>query len=309
MYHLTANIEIGQYVFTYCHKVLIESSWQQLTDVCTIELPRQLQFEGKSLKELIQPNMPVLVQLGYDGYLNTEFEGVVSRISPDLPFVVHCQDNMKALKENNVVFASANISLAGLLSAVLPANVVFEADNIQLGAFRVDNASAAKVLDVLKREYGIYSYFREGVLNVGLPPLNQHSVEFGFQNNIVRNNLEYRLEDDVKFKVRCVSMKPDGTKIEVSEGDADGQQRTFHFYDMEEAALKDICQSRLENLKYEGYQGSFQTFGVPFIQHGDVAVMNDLDFPERAGAYRIDKVTTEFGVNGFKRDIQIGIKI
>ena len=309
MHHLNCSIQIGGYLFEYCHRVLIESSWRNLTDLCRIELPRKLNFEGKSLKDLIKPNLRVLVQLGYDGVLNTEFEGFVTRISPDVPLTVYCEDNMKGLKENNVVFSAANVTLAGLMGATLPLDVEFEADSIKLGAFRVDNESSAKILKRLKNDYGVYSFFRDGVLQVGLPPIVQDIARFSFQKNIIRHTLKYREEDARRFRVKCISMLPDGTKIEVEKGDDSGELRTFHYYDMEESALVEICNSRLETLKYEGYEGGFTTFGVPFVRHAGIADISDNNFTERAGRYRIDGIKVDFGVNGFKRTIDLGVKV
>jgi len=309
MYHLNCSIRIGDYLFAYCRRVLIESSWRKLTDICTIELPRKLKFEGESLKDLIQPNMTVVVKLGYDGVLNTEFEGVVTRIRPDMPFVVHCQDSMKGLKENNVVFVSSGVSLEELMEATLPNSVAFEADDIRLGAFRVDNESSAKVLNRLKNDYGIFSYFRGGVLQVGLPPIGQKNAAFSFQNNVIRHTLEYRVKGARRFKVRCVGMRASGVKVEVERGDIGGELRTFHYYDMDESDLIAICESQLKVLKYDGYEGRFTTFGIPFVRHADIAKMTDQDFPERSGSYRIDGVKIDFGVNGFKRDIQLGVKV
>lgn len=307
MYHLNCVLRIGDYVIDSCHNVEIMSSWQKLTDTCVIELPRQLQFEGKNVKELIKVGMAVSVKLGY-GELKKEFSGVICSVSPKIPFIIRCEDGMKSLKGNNAAFAGRNVMLAALLSKILPSGVVFSADNIRLGAFRV-NGTAAKALGLLRQSHGIYSFFRDGVLMVGFPPSGQKSVKYSFQDNIISHGLEYRIESDRRFRVRCVSVQASGERLVIERGDDDGELRTFHYYEMEKEALIKVCESKLVEGRYEGYRGYFTTFGVPFVSHGDIAVIEDSVFPERSGSYRIDGIETVFGYNGFRRRIRIGIKL
>ena len=54
---------------------------------------------------------------------------------------------------------------------------------------------------------------------------------------------------------------PNNKKIRVEVGDADGEHRTLHTYNKQEAELKAWAQQEIKRLKRDGLTGSFKTFG------------------------------------------------
>jgi hypothetical protein len=68
--------------------------------------------------------------------------------------------------------------------------------------------------------------------------------------------------------------------------------------------MQQIAQSQTE-----GYQGTFKTFGNPYVIHSIKINIEDPDHSERDGHYYIDQVVHEFGSDtGYKMEISIGGK-
>jgi hypothetical protein len=303
---LNCHITIGNFEFDYVNQVEIKSSWQNMSDTAMITLPRKLKLKDKSIKDLIKKGDKVSIQLGYNGEFNHEFSGFVSRIEPNVPVVIHCEDQMWKLKQTTFNKSYTSVTLKQLLKDIAPDYSIHAAD-VDLGPFSIKNVSATIVLQKLKETYGLVSYFRGHELNSGIAyPLNPKQVKYDFQKNIIDNNLEYLTKEDSKIKVTAVSQLGGNKKIEVHLGDADGEHRTLHYYKLTKEELTKRAQSEIGKLKVDGYKGNIVTFGRPYCQHGYVAVFTDNEYPEHAGKYFIDSVETRFGVDGFRRIIKIG---
>lgn len=307
MYVLTCKVEVGNYIFNYVNELNINSSWQTLTDTAIVKLPRNLSFRNKSLKDLIKVGDAISITLGYNAVQNIEFRGFVARIEPNIPFVLYCEDAMWQLKQTNITKSFKSVNLHDIINLFY--NKKKQVDNIELGTFRINGVSPAKVLDVLKRDYGIVSYFRDGVFYSGLAyQSTRRTHRYHFQKNIIDSSLNYRTKDDVRIKLKAISLRPDNSKIEYETGDVGGELRTLHFYDIDAKTLQQLAKEKFDLLKYDGYDGSFKAFGLPYVVHGDVVDIQDNEFSERAGLYFVDSIAVEFGINGFRRIVKLGKK-
>lgn len=322
-YRLDCEIVIGRFVFRAVHKVMIESTWKSIVDTCEIALPNLKGMIAKTserveLERVIKTGDRVQVKIGYNGKLNTEFVGYVQEISPKTPFVIRCEDEAYQLKRGNAISRVFNGSLKTLLREVFKG--VALADNlpdITLSNFVIDKATPFQVLEKLK-ELGLVSYYQDSKLFIGLPftdvaPSGTGGiVKYDLAQNLVMNGIDlvYRKKEDVKLKAKATSILANNQKIEIEVGDKEGEERSLFFRNIsDKAVLKTMAESALQKLKYEGYKGSFETFGIPYIQHSWVAELNDAKYPERSGRYLVNEVKTEFGVSGFRREIELGIKI
>ena len=210
-------------------------------------------------------------------------------------------------------YSEEKVSLKDLMKYVLGSSVNYKLliDVPNLGSFKLSNVTAAKVLDTLKRDFGIYSNFVDGVLNIGLAEnaTDTNTEEFRFEETIIDDNaLEYYRIDDVRLKVKAISMKLNNTKTEVEVGDEDGEIKTFHAFDLSESELKQFANIKLNTFKYEGYRGSFETFGEPYVRTGDNAKLTSKKFPEKNGTYIIKNITRRFGMAGYRQIIELGLK-
>lgn len=305
-------------VFDFVNQVEIETSYENLTDTAKITIPRKLNFDGKPIAvgvdSIFKRGDTVKIELGYFPDLRTVFEGYVSKVNPKTPIVLECEDKMFILKTTIISkYSKTSVTLKNLLTDIIGDVVEFRTLlDVELGSFKVSNASVAKVLDTLKSDYGFYSYFVNGVLNVGLAAdsSDTQTIEYKFEENIIDDSsLEYQRSEDMRLKVKAVSINSsDNSKIEVEVGDEDGALKTFYTQNATLEGLRQFANLKLTEWKYEGFSGSFTTFGEPYIRHGDTAKLISDKFPEKNGLYEVVSVKRIFGMDGYKQDIELGIK-
>lgn len=315
MLRLSSDIHIGQYQFSAVVGVEVESSWDMFTDVCRITIPRKINWRDKPIavgeSALLRRGDTVKVSLGYDDNNTEIFQGYLHEIEAGIPTTIHCQDEMWNLKQQVVTESWENVSLDTLLSSILPSSVPYQALGVSLGPFRITNATVVQVLDELKKEYFLKSWFRNGTLYVGfayLPEL-QNEYVVRFNRNVVDNNLEYQRKADIRIRLKMISVQPDNSRIEYEAGDAGGELRTMYYYDKTLEDLKALADSEIERLRYDGYKGDMTIFGQPTFRHGDVVDLRDEIYPERDGRYLIKKVTYIYGVGGFRQKLELDSKI
>lgn len=327
MFLTGSYITIGEYEFPYCCEVEIVSDIDSLTDTCRITLPRMHSMGDKTKvfdltkialgdDPILKRKDPVTVKFGYDGKLTPVFIGFVKNIKPGTPVTIECEDYMMLLKEQPVTKAfSSGTTLKQLLDAVLPSGIKYVAIDVTIGDWRISKLSAARILEELKSKMGLFFYFRlikEG--NAVTPVLyagwafnvdNRIEDEFEFGRNIIdASNLVYKRKEDIRLKLKVISISADNKKTEYEIGDEDGEVRTVHYYKLDTATMKARAEKDLERFKYTGYQGSFETFGEPSVRPCDIAnITGDKYHP--SGKYLIKKVTKRCGVSaGIKQTIE-----
>jgi hypothetical protein len=125
------------------------------------------------------------------------------------------------------------------------------------------------------------------------------------------NYLQYQRAEDVIVKVKVTSMLPNNTTLTAEAGDEDGEQRTYHYYNVtSQADLQKIADQRVSDQKYTGFSGWFETFGQPYLKHGDRCKIISKKLPERNGTYLIRSVRRKFGVNvGYRQMFELGEKV
>ncbi len=304
------NISIGNYIFDFVHSGEVQSSWKTLTDTAVLKFPANLKINKNELSSQIKKGDRVIIKTGYEGRLNTIFTGYVTGVKPTVPVAIMCEDEMWKLKQFTITDSSKKQQLVTLLSKHFGAYEI-DALDVKLGDYLIENVSGAKLLDGLRKDFGLYAFFRNGVLVVGKPyeGSNAKEVRFRFGDNIAKNDLEYKHQDDVKIKVKAISNNSDGTKTEVELGDTEGESRTLNFYNVAEAELKNVAEREMLRYNFDGWRGRFTAFGEPFVQHGDVAILEDIEDSDKTGGYYVDAVNYTFGVDGNRQVIDPAMKI
>lgn len=313
MFRVDVNIKIGVLNIDFVVDGEIKSSWKNLTDTAKIVLPRNIKkFKGTELiQDLIAKGDEVEIKLGYDGVLKTEFVGFVTEVEVGIPLVIHCEDYMWKMKQSTISHSWKSATLDDIVYLITPNDIEYECLDFSIGAFRIDKASPAQVLEYLKSHYGMKPFFRGKKLYVGFAyPLDQYAVvKYDFQRNAKEagKKLKYTRKSDVKLKVKGISYKADGTKLEYETGDADGAERTLSYYNCTLESLKENVHRDFDKLLYEGFRGDFKAFARPYVQHGDIASIVDDQVPDHVGAYFVDSVKIEFGPkSGIERTIELG---
>jgi hypothetical protein len=257
---------------------------------------------------------------GYAPNLKLLFSGYISKVDNNVPMVLKCEDEMWVLKQT--VIKNKNYpekednppyTLKKLLQKILPPNIKFEPLDCEVAPIRINEASCGKVLQVLRNDYGLYSYFIDGTLYVGLPFQKNLATEqyFLFERQMITDGMElqYLKKEDVKIQIKGVLMSKDNKQKEYIYGDVDGDIRTIFQYGGTKEALDTKAKSFLEQANYTGYYGSFLTFLEPAVVPGDYAIIDSYMYPERKGTYLIKSVETSFGVDGGRQKIELERKI
>jgi len=256
---------------------------------------------------------------------------------------------LKQIQAPNKTFKTSQYTLETMLQELLkdtPYTVKTQLNGLPLvtkfGDFTTQNETIAMVLERLQKDFRFESFFVGTELRCGYivyyPDTRKNHV-FKFQHNIISDDLIYKRKDDVKIgveihthqQVKGASRNKDGTFktkkqkvdlfgyydnnelkiIPVNEKPTafDGEIRTINMMQMPYAQIKDYIAKQLNRLSYEGWRGTFTTFGLPRVNHGDIVQLIDDVIPERNGRYMVKGVNTSFGMNGFRQDVSLDIKV
>lgn len=278
-------------------------------------LPRNLKYQNTPLYNGVNPLVrrgdKVKIEAGYYPKIKTLFNGYISKVSNDVPVEIKCEDEMFLLKQTispNLSYKS--VTLKKLLSDVIGQLVPYQSIEADLGMVRIKESSIGNVLKVLRDNYGLFSFFRNGTLYVGLAyyPNDAVTQTILFERQVIEHDLEYLKQDDVKVKVKGVLIT-ETSKQEIEVGDADGDLRTVFQYGGTLAELRRLCNVTLEQANYTGYYGSFTTFLEPNVRQGDYIRLASYKMPERDGVYLVKGVEKSFGVNGGRQIITLERKV
>jgi hypothetical protein len=144
---------------------------------------------------------------------------------------------------------------------------------------------------------------------------------FGFETNIISDNLEYQITTQADVVLQGISNKLDNTKITryayydaegniiLSDDAGQGEQRTFNYVELSSADLDAKLTEMLPNMIYDGYKGTFTTFLEDKVTPLDKVNLKNLKFPEREGKYMVKKVETTSGLDGGRQIIEIDTKL
>jgi len=317
VFKLTSNITItdptgtNYLQFPFVAEVKIKKSRRTLTNTAKITLPRNIMVLNGDINTIIQRGAAVVIQLGYDGNLVTRFTGFVSNVNAQIPLTIDCQDSMWTLKQNSFTNTwPAGTPVSAIISYIYKGLAVVA--DLTIGGYVVVKQSTAQILDDLKR-FGLQCYFSTDVFDnntlyvdfAGAVHSSGQDVEYNFYQNIIENKLDYKLATDARIQVVATSKLANGQKIEIAVGDAGGEIHTLHYSNLTIDQLRLIATAEINKLKYTGYKGSFTTFGVPIIEPGDTAVLNDPLYPEHNGSYLTESVEITFGTGGYRHEPEL----
>lgn len=325
MFVLKCNIQIGDYNFTQVNDVRIKKSVDLLSDTATIKLPISavLQnenegFERRNLETVIKAGDPVSITLAYEDELEVnEFNGFVAFIKPNNPLLVlECEDAVYKIRKKRINKNFGKTTLSEVLNYIVKDTDVSLADKlpkVNFDKFLLKDVNGAVALQKLKDEYGLNIFIDDnGKLYAGLRQVvgTGDRVYYDLHQNIIKHNLTYRFEEDIRLRVKVIGIQKDNTKISVIVGDQDGEQRTIYRYNIsDKAKLQEIGEAELNDLKYTGYNGTITSFFTPYSTRGMTAVLRDAIFPDRKGAYFVNTVIITFGVNGARRIVELSNKV
>jgi len=321
---LESNIKIGNIRFDSVNEVTIKRTIFAIGDTATIKLPLSAYMRNATTQQLekvrtsdkFKVGDKVEISLGYNGLLNIEFIGYVRRLNLKMPLEIECEDYTWPLRTVNIKQSWKSATLKQILEYI-GTQAGFElldgTVDVTITNFLVNNQTALWALQKIKDTYGLTLYFtQDGKLYAGLAyTRSSGEVKLTTGRNVIKSDdLKWVNADDVKLKIKAVSMERNGSRIEAELGDEDGEIRTLYFYDVHNRAqLEKLAEAEIGKYKYTGYRGSVNCFLWPYAEPTMTAILSDVQFPERSGSYFVESTEVKYGLSGARRKITLGIKL
>ena len=327
MFKMSYNIEIGSYRLKHVESVKITRSVENLMDTATIVTPATVFNKALEVQEKLKASSPVKIQLGNDDNLKTEFEGYLKSVKTDGgSLTLECEDALYLFRGSVKNAEYKNITVMTLLQKMIleleQGNEDLKKLHITLNCqydfsyekFTTVNASGLEVLKKIHDEAKPNIFLKDNVLHIqplyfdmGLP-----TIAYNMAVNIDRDgmNLKYRRADERKLKVTAKGKNSAGKEISVTIGEPNGDTETINFPGVTtEEQLKKLAQTAHDGKVYEGYEGDFTAWLVPYIEPGYSVMLKDDDDEVKNGKYYVLKVDTTFDSSGGKRIVGLGKKL
>lgn len=295
----------------------IVSSVDNLVDTATIVLPEACMNEVFHIEKQIGRGSEVVIQLGYDGKLETEFVGYIQDITTnDSTLKIICEDALFLFRKGvpDIEMKPTSVKkIAEYLVQNIDKSFSVSCDfDINYEKFVIHQATGYDVLKKLQEETKANIYFdtKNKVLHIHSPYVEiGGAVRYSMQHNIEKSALEYKKASDKKIEVTVESTDIKGKIKKITVGTTGGDQVNFKVGPMSNADMTKVAEAALKKSNFDGYTGTFDGWLVPFVQPTYSAIIEDLDYPYKKGRYYVVAVKTNFSESGGKRTITPGIKL
>lgn len=295
----------------------IVCSVDNLADSATIVLPEAVMNQVLNLENKINRGTGVLIELGYDGKLENEFEGYISQITTnDNTLKIVCEDSLFLFRVGvpDVELKITSLKKIGqyLIDKIDPTFSISCDFDINYEKFVIHQATGFDVLKKLQEETKANIYFdtKNKVLHIHAPYLEKAGVvRYSMQQNIEKSTLEYKQAIDKKVEVTVESTDRKGKVTSITAGTTGGDKITMKVGPMNTADMKKVAEAALRKNNFDGYSGSFDGWLIPFVAPTYSAIIEDQDYPYKDGTYYVVSVKTNFSESGGVRTITPGIKL
>lgn len=316
-HHIEFITEGKTYVLRAIYSCKIEESVEQLTDTAEIFLPEKVRNQPFNLENKIKYGSEVLIQLGYNESLRTEFVGYVNDIRIiDGTMKIMCEDALFIFRKDvpdTQLKATSNSKIAQYLIDNVDPSFMVDCDyDIGFETFVIHQATAFDVLKKLSEETKANIYFDSSnkVLHIHSPYLQKGGdVTYSMDRNIEKSNLEYVQAKDRKAEITVESTDAQGRVKSVTAGTTGGDKITIKTSGMSEADMKKVADSELIKHSADRYNGTFDGWLIPFVKSGYSAKIKDPDYPDRDHRYFVSRVSTDFSQSGGVRTITPSIRL
>lgn len=317
MYRMSWNIRIGDFRLRMVEKVSIKRSVELLSDTATITLPGTVFNKAINIEDKIKVGDAVEIELGYNDDLKPEFKGYLKAIKTDGgSLTLELEDDIylfrKSVKDEEMKDASVKSILENICSQVGGFSVSCDYD-FTYDKFVINNATGYDVLKKIQDEASPNIYLKDKVLHVH----PQYAEIFGearydFSRNIERDgtDLKYKSEDERKLLVVVEGTDETGATVSVEKGTTGGDKMTLKLPGVSSrSSLEQKAQSVLDQKVYTGYEGSFQSWIIPYVDAGYKVAITDPDYEIKNGTYYVISVETTFSKDGGVRKITLGKRL
>jgi hypothetical protein len=347
MFVLCSDVSIGQFSLKP-HDVRVQKSINEYVDKATIKLPisarirknDQLSTVSVQTAKQFQAGDKVIIRLGYNDELQTEFEGFVRRINFTSPVEVECEGYSYQLRINNYNKTFKHVQLVDVLKYLIQGtDIVLDEKNIP--SFKIDklcftNINGCQALEEIKKtsRNTIQIFFTGNKLWAGLIFLNatgkvdnyptKQIVEYRLGWNVIKDNNLKQRESNGDVVMIVEGIKKDGTKQSeivngkihkvnakvIQKSGGTGMNKTIRTHEITDAdSLNKMGKTLQYKFNYDGYEGKITPFLQPYCEVAYQAFVEDLKYPERTGTYNVESTDVTYGMKGARRIVGIGIKL
>ncbi|MFR7965250.1 MAG: hypothetical protein ACLU5I_06455 [Alistipes finegoldii] len=289
-----------------------EKSWKEFTGTAELILPRNVKdFPKLEQLKLFEVGDPIVIKFGYGaGELPTEFIGYISGVEDGVPYRLKCEDEMYKLKRGQVTVSRSGITLKQLLTTIAPGYEIVCPD-IALGAVRYTDVAPIDVLENLKKELGLYTYFVGKVLHsVDGYSLDGPTLNIVLEKNSVSDNINRVKEVDEKILVKFRSLQRNGKYLKIEIGDKYGTVQTRNWPYLTEKEIRLRAKRIIELAKAKGFDGTITLLAIPRAELGMRVDFKSLFYKSREGTYYIDKIAKSFTASdGIRQVVTLGSKV
>lgn len=295
----------------------IETNVDNLSDTAVITLPEAVMNTVLNIGNEVKRGSEVTIKAGYDDKMETEFVGFVQDIvTNDSSLKIRCEDALfrfrKGVKDVELKPTSLK-KIAQVLINEIDSSFKLKCDyDISYEKFVIHQATGYDVLKKLAEETKANIYFNteKKELHIHPPYLEKGGeVIYSLQKNIENSSLEFKKAIDRKVEVTVEKTNLAGKIESFTTGTTGGEKITLKVGSVSNADLKKIAEAELTRRSADMYEGSIDTWAIPFVQPTYTAKIKDEDYPEKDGKYYVTAVTTSISEGGIKRTVKIGIKV
>jgi len=319
MFHLSSNIDIGDFKGINPSEVKWRCSVSDFTDTCTIALPLRPYVQNDSQnKTAFREGDAVWVRLGYDGRNDTVFRGFVRRVNFGKPLTLDCEGYSYLLKDT--VFSKSyekttikqilqdltrgtGIQLSKMIPDVALANVTFS------------KAPGMKVLEWFQKECACTVFFDFDTVYAGA---SKFAIQKGSEKLLLGWNTaeEKELKKDVsdtEIEIEITEKSEDGSRKNTL-GKTNRKNGKWRYTStkqvkvrsgLPESFRREIARQLAELENFSGYRGSITAFLEPHFEKSMVAEIIDDEFPDRNGKYFIETVDGVYGSGGGRQKLTL----
>lgn len=321
MYTINWNVKFKTEDVTYILKTVasidIECSVDNLSDTAVITLPEAFMNQVFNIGNEVKRGSEVIIKAGYDDELQTEFVGFVQDVvNNDNSLKIKCEDALflfrKSVKDVELKPTSLPKIAQLLIDQIDPTYKLVCDYTITYEKFVIHQATGYDVLKKLAEETKANIYFNTEKKELHIhPPYIEKSGEaiYSMQRNIENSSLEFKKAIDRKVEVTVEKTNLSGKIESLTVGSTGGDKITLKVGSVSTVDLKKIANAELIRRSADMYEGSIDTWAIPFVQPTYSVKIKDEDYPEKDGKYYVVGVTTSISESGFKRTIKLGIKL
>lgn len=315
MFDITWHITIGKFKLQMLESCTVVRSVEQLSDTAEIVLPGSCFNKAIEIEAQIKRGDIVIIQAGYNGNNEVEFNGYLEAIATDDGSIkLKCEDGIFEFRKPIADKEFTGPDITELLNYAcqqvggyyLSCNYSFKYDK-----FVVRGMTGYDLLKKAQEETKANIYLKGKVLHVH-PQYKEitGSVKYSFQDNIEKSDLEYKSAENRPFECTVEGKRSDGKVIRAISGKKGGDSETIKRDGVSDlASLQQLADEVVKHRSYDGYSGSLTGWLLPYCDAGYKAGITDADYEYKDGDYYVLEVETKISSSGGSRTIKIGAKI